>query len=119
MVTVTPAEATAAEVSVNVPCGQTVVVAIPAAKNVIGAAVKIHESTPPAGGVAAADVTAVLTTADQTLTINNSAAVVAVLAQTGGAGQADRPTGKARSRFWGRLLARLTAEQRKRLRTTR
>jgi hypothetical protein len=86
MVTVTPAEATAAEVSVNVPCGQTVVVAIPAAKNVIGAAVKIHESTPPAGGVAAADVTAVLTTADQTLTINNSAAVVAVLAQTGGAG---------------------------------
>ncbi len=85
-VTVTPAQAAAAHISVNVPCGQTVVVAVPAAMDVIGAAVTVHESTPPAGGVAAADVTAVLTAADQTLTINNSAAVVAVLAQTGGAG---------------------------------
>jgi hypothetical protein len=84
-VTVTPVGAAAAQVSASVACGQTVVVAVPAAANVIGAAVKIHESSPPTNGVAAADVTATLTTADQTVTINNAAAVVAVLAQTGGA----------------------------------
>jgi hypothetical protein len=83
-VTVTPVGATAAQIPASVPCGQTVVVAVPAAANVIGAAVKIHESSPPTNGVAAVDITAVLTSADQTVTINNAAAVVAVLAQTGG-----------------------------------
>lgn len=87
VVTVTPTESSAAQVSVDVPCGQTVVVAVPAAKNLIGSAVKIHESTPPTNGVAAADVTAALTAADQTLTIDNAAApVVVVLPPTGSAG---------------------------------
>jgi hypothetical protein len=90
-VTVTPVEATAAQITVSVPCGQTVPVVVPAAKNVIGSGVKIHESTPPTHGVAAADVTATLTASDQTVTINNSAApapvVVPVLAQTGRPGE--------------------------------
>jgi hypothetical protein len=87
MVTVTPVEATATQISVSVPCGQTTAVAVPVAKNVIGSGVKIHESTPPSNGVAAADVNATLTASDQTVTINNTAAaaavVVPVLAQTG------------------------------------
>jgi hypothetical protein len=86
VVTVTPPEATAAQISVNVACGQTAAVTVPAAKNVIGAAVKIHESTPPTHGVAAADVSATLTASAQTVTVNNTAAaavVVPVLAQTG------------------------------------
>jgi hypothetical protein len=88
-VTVTPPDATAAQISVTVACGQTTAVAVPAAKNVIGAAVKIHESTPPTHGVAAADVSAALTASAQTVTINNTAAppgVVPVLAQTGRSG---------------------------------
>jgi hypothetical protein len=92
-VTVTPPDATAAQISVNVACGQTTAVAVPAAKNVIGSAVKIHESTPPTHGVAAADASATLTASAQTVTINNTAApaaVVPVLAQTGRSGL---PTG--------------------------
>jgi hypothetical protein len=52
---------------------------------VIGAAVKIHESTAPTNGVAAADVSATLTASTQMVTINNTAAVVVVpvLPQTG------------------------------------
>jgi hypothetical protein len=80
-VTVTPPDGVAAEISVSVPCGQVVTVAVPAASNVIGSDVKIHESTPPNSGIAAADVSTTLTVADQTLTINNGA--IAVLPQTG------------------------------------
>jgi hypothetical protein len=85
VVTVTPAEAAAAEISMTVSCGQTSALAVPAASNVIGAAVKIHESTPPTNGVAGADVSATLTASAQTVTINNAAAVavVPVLPQTG------------------------------------
>jgi hypothetical protein len=82
--TVTPTEGTATNVSVTVPCGGTVTAAIPAAVNLLGAHVTIHESTVPTNGLAGADTTATLSSVAQTLTINNTAAPV-VLPTTGGA----------------------------------
>jgi len=82
--TVTPTEGTATNVSVTVACGGTVTAAIPAAVDLLGAHVTIHESTVPTNGVAGADAAATLSSVAQTLTINNTAAPV-VLPTTGGA----------------------------------
>jgi hypothetical protein len=72
-VTVTPIGATPQTVSIAVPCGATVNVPVPEVIDLVGAAVAIHETTPPTNGVAGADVTTTLTADTKTVTVTNTA----------------------------------------------
>jgi hypothetical protein len=59
-------------VPLTVACGQTLAVPIPEAASLVGGVAVIHETAAASGAVAAGDVTATLTAAAQTITINNA-----------------------------------------------
>jgi hypothetical protein len=70
------------QVNIDVPCGATVPVQLPA-RSLVGQTVLIHESTPPTNGVAAANVT---------VTIPDSSPVVATIANNAAASATPTPT---------------------------
>jgi hypothetical protein len=59
-------------VPLTVACGQTLAVPIPEAAALVGGVAVIHETAAASGAVASGDVTATLTSAAQTITINNA-----------------------------------------------